>query len=66
MYDLVDPALCTYVEVQSSYSKCAYAFVDPRLLASLWRQPGYVRQIHNATSCSSIYIYIYIIRYAST
>ena len=55
MYDLVDPAFM-YVEVQSGYSKGAYSFIVPRLLASLWRRPGYVRQIDDATSCSSMYV----------
>ena len=41
-------------EVQSGYSKFAYSFINQRLLAPAWRQPGYVRQIHAVISCGSI------------
>ena len=41
-------------EVQSGYSKYAYLFIDQRLLAPAWRQPGYVKQVCAATSWSSI------------
>ena len=36
--------------MQSGYSKLAYLFIDQRLLAPVWRQPDYVRQIRAATS----------------
>ena len=41
-------------EVQSSYSKCAYSFIDQRLSEPAWKQPGYVRQVHAATCFNSI------------
>ena len=41
-------------EVQSGYSKRTYSFINQKLLACMWRQPGYVRQVHAMTSCSSI------------
>ena len=44
----------TQGEVQSGYSKRAYSFINQRLLASAWRRPGYMRQVHAMTSCSSI------------
>ena len=41
-------------EVQSDYSNRAYTFIDQRLLVAVLRRPGYVRQVHPMTSCSSI------------
>ena len=29
-------------EVQSGYSKCAYSFINQRLLVPVWRRPGYI------------------------
>ena len=42
-------------EVQSGYSKLAYLFIDQRLLAPVWRQPGYVRQACAATIVVVVY-----------
>ena len=41
-------------EVQPGYFKHAYLFIDQKLLAPAWRQPGYVRQVRPMTSCSSM------------
>ena len=37
------------------YSKCTCSFIE--LLASAWRLPSYVRQVHTVTSCSIIVSY---------
>ena len=60
-YNLVDPSCPLYMqgEVQSGYCKRAYSFIDQRLLASVWRRPGYVRQFCAATSCYSIQLVSY-------